>query len=88
MRVTVDLAPDLVQRLRTVARVRHMSMKRLIEHALRRGLTADPEPVRTARAVALPTFSMGEPRPGIDLDHALGLAFDEVALPRRLDDRG
>jgi hypothetical protein len=44
--------------------------------------------VRRPRTVALPTFSMGETRPGIDLDHALDLALDEVAVLRRLDDRG
>ncbi len=87
MRTTVDIAPDLLRRLRTEALRRGVSVKALLDLALRRGLK--PEPAKAARVRPLPRFAMGAPQVGIDLDRALALAdaLEDVAVRRELDER-
>ena len=87
MRTTVDLAPDLLRRLRTEALRRGVSVKALLDQALRRGLK--PEPAKAGRVVPLPRFAMGAPRAGMDLDRALALAdaLEDVAVRHELDER-
>ena len=80
MRMTVDLPPDLLQRLRSEARQRGRSITTVLEEALRRGLGSDQ--ARELTAVPLPTFAMGAPRPGIDLHRALATALDGTSRER------
>jgi hypothetical protein len=87
MRTTVDLDPDLLERLRVESARRRVSFKDLLNRALRAGLAA-PEH-RRPRPYAMPTFRLGRVREGVDLDRALDVAHhleaDEVArkLARR-----
>jgi hypothetical protein len=70
MRTTVDIDTHLLKQLRSEAHRRDLAFKQLLNDVIRRGLNADraPEPYRC------PTFSMGQPAPGLDLDKALRLA--------------
>ncbi len=84
MRTTVTLDPDLMEKLRTVARERGVSFREALNTALRRGLTSgsagSPGPYR------LPSRPLGL-RPGVDLEHALRLAADleDSELARKLE---
>jgi Ribbon-helix-helix protein, copG family len=69
MRTTVTLDPDLVGRLKELARQRGVSFKEVLNDAVRAGLAAGTD----ARAYRLPTAALGL-RPGINLDGALRLA--------------
>lgn len=83
MRTTIDLDPDMDARLRALARERRVSLRVVINDALRAGTqsdTTEPAPYR------LPTRRLGV-RPGIDLDKALSLAGDleDDEIMRKLD---
>ncbi|HXG75931.1 MAG TPA: ribbon-helix-helix protein, CopG family [Gaiellaceae bacterium] len=83
MRTTVTLDPDLVARLRALARERGTSFKDTLNSVLRRGLAEQggaPRPYR------LPTRRLGL-RPGIDLDKALQLAaaLEDDEIVRKLE---
>lgn len=75
MRTTVDIDDDILLRLRQRAHRASIPLKKAVNAALRAALDgpppADREPYRC------PTFSMGEPAAGVDLDRALTLA-DEL----------
>jgi hypothetical protein len=73
MRTTVDLDPGLLKRLRVEARRRGVTVKALLEVALRRGLD---EPVPAPAPYRCPTFRLGAAKPGVDIDKALGLAAE------------
>lgn len=83
MRTTLDIDADLLKRLRLEAHRRGVPLKHLLNMALRRGL-AEPSETRRRSRYRCPTFSLGPPRPGLDLDKALALAAaledDEVAM--------
>lgn len=72
MRTTVDLDPDLLERLRVEAARRGTSFKQLLNAAIRNGLAA-PE-TRRPKTYAVPTFRLGRVREGVDLDKALAVA--------------
>jgi hypothetical protein len=87
MRTTVDLSPELLERLRDAAHREGISFKELINRVVQRGLEAREAP--RPRPRPLPAFSMGVPRPDLRLDKALALAFgleDEESL-RKLERR-
>jgi len=71
VRTTVDLDPDVDARLRALARERGVTLRTVINDALRDGIRpqGDPEPYK------LPTFAMGL-RPDINWDKALSLAAE------------
>ncbi|MGQ0647966.1 MAG: hypothetical protein ACT4P7_10370 [Gemmatimonadaceae bacterium] len=75
MRTTVDLDPDLLERLRLEAARRRVSFKELLNAVIRGGL-AVTAPRRQA-PYTLPSVRMGAVREGIDLDKALRIA-DEI----------
>jgi hypothetical protein len=72
MRTTVDLDPDLLERLRMESARRRTSFKQLLNAAIRNGLAA-PETKRP-RPYAMPAFRLGRVREGVNLDKALDLA--------------
>jgi len=70
MRITVDLDPHLLKRLRDEARRSGVPFKDLLEAVARRGLEA--RPAHGATGYRCPVFSMGTPlRP---MDKALAIA--------------
>jgi hypothetical protein len=71
MRTTVDIEASLLKRLRVAARSKGFTVKEYLAVVLERGLEELPEKRGRFR---LPTFSMGQPRHGIDLDKSLRLA--------------
>ncbi|MGD2069105.1 MAG: DUF2191 domain-containing protein [Gemmatimonadota bacterium] len=83
MRTTVDLDSDLLEELREEAHRRGVPFKHLLNSLLRRGLERGPVDVEP---YVCPEFSMGEPRPGIDLDKALRIAgtLEDEEVARRL----
>lgn len=72
MRTTVDLDPDLLERLRVESARRGTSFKQLLNAAIRNGLAA-PE-TRRPRPYSVPTFPLGQVREGVNLDKALYVA--------------
>jgi hypothetical protein len=85
VRTTVTLDPDLVQKLRSLARERGISFKEALNSALRRGLSSGGEGGAN-RPYRLPSRRLGL-RAGIDLDHALRLAgeLEDAETIRKLE---
>jgi hypothetical protein len=79
MRTTVDIDARLLKRVRDEAHRRGVSFKSFLGHVLRRGLE---EPATSADRFDCPTFDMGEPVAGFNLDKAMAavglLEEDEV----------
>jgi hypothetical protein len=73
VRTTIDLDPDVDARLRAMARERGVSLRVVINDALRAGL--HPAPHGEARPYVLPSRRLGL-RPGVNVDKALALAGD------------
>ncbi|MDP9178399.1 MAG: hypothetical protein M3O61_12025 [Gemmatimonadota bacterium] len=73
MRTTVDIEAGLLKRLRIAARRKGVTVKEYLAVVLERGL--EEQPAKRGR-LRLPTFSMGSPRPSINLDKSLRLAAD------------
>jgi hypothetical protein len=63
MRTTVTLDADVAQRLQEIARQKRLSFKRVLNDAIRRGLSA-PEQADAPRFVVTP--HAGGFRPGVD----------------------
>ncbi len=82
MRTTVTLDPDVMAKLRQVARERGESFKAVLNGAVRAGLAPSG---RRSRGYRMPSQRMGV-RPGIDLDRALHLAADseDAEIVRKL----
>ena len=72
MRTTVDIDPHLLKRLRAEAHRRGMAFKDLLTMILRRGL--DERPAASRSRYKGPSYAMGTPPTGIDLDKALAIA--------------
>ena len=67
MRTTVTLDPDVEKLLRRAVRERGQSFKKVLNSAIRHGLTHKPKPVRFRQK----TFRMGPAAPGVNLTKAL-----------------
>jgi hypothetical protein len=83
MRTTINLAPDLLARLRSLAREREATLSEVVNDTLREGL----DPGRGgARRYRVPTRPLGL-RPGIDLTRATALAaaMEDDELARKLE---
>ncbi len=83
MRTTVTLDPDLVERLRELARRRKISFKEALNSAVRAGLVAERGGRRAYKAPARPLGL----RRGVDLTHALRLAdaLEDEEIVRKLE---
>jgi hypothetical protein len=83
MRTTIDLDPDVDARLRALARERGVSLRAVINDALRVGSQPDAGDSPPYR---LPSRRLGL-RPGINLDKALRLAgeLEDDEILRKLD---
>lgn len=82
MRTTVTLDPDVEKLLRRAVRERGQSFKKVLNSAIRHGLTHKPKPMRFRQK----TFRMGTPAPGVNLAKALQLAaeLEDVEIIRKL----
>ena len=74
MRTTLDIEPGLLKKLRREAERRQVAFKHLVNRLLRDGLS--PPNVAPSEPYQLPTFDLGQPMPGVNLDKALRLADD------------
>lgn len=83
MRTTVDLAPDLLTTLRSLAQERGTTLTEVVNVTLRSGLRDESAPAAPYRVPTRP-LSL---RPGIDLEHALAVAaaLEDDELVRRLE---
>ncbi len=72
MRTTVDLDPDLLERLRVEATRRRVSFKQLLNAAIRSGLAT--RPAAQGKPYALRPRHLGVVREGLNLDKAMALA--------------
>jgi hypothetical protein len=83
MRTTVTLDADLAAKLKTLARERGVSFTKVLNAALRLGLSGETGP---ARPYTLKTRRMGL-RPGVDLDKGLRLAaeLEDAETLRKLE---
>ncbi len=84
MRTTLTIDDDLLRQLKQQAVKTRVPLRRLVNTALRNGLTAK-QPSRHKTAYTSPSFSMGEP--AIALDKALALAanLEESEVLRELE---
>ncbi|MBI4542735.1 MAG: DUF2191 domain-containing protein [Gemmatimonadetes bacterium] len=85
MRTTVDVDDGLLKRLRLEAHRRRIPFKHFLNRLLRQGL--DARPAAPARSYRCPSFSMGRPVAGVDLDRALELAaeLEDAEVARKLE---
>lgn len=75
MRTTVDIEDPLLKRLRAEARRRGVSFKAFLSGIIRRALDEGATAAaRTSARYRSPTFSMGAPPGGGNLDKALAVA--------------
>ncbi|HEV2840481.1 MAG TPA: hypothetical protein VGW39_04070 [Chthoniobacterales bacterium] len=75
MRTTLTLEDGLVAKLRASARKRNLSLKQVINEALRNGLQATAAPKKT-KPFRIKSFSMGV-MPGVDYDKINQFLDDE-----------
>ena len=82
MRTTVTLDPDVEKLLRRAVRERGQSFKKVLNSAIRYGLTHKPKPTRFRQK----TFRMGPVAPGVNLTKALQLAaeLEDAEIIRKL----
>lgn len=83
MRTTIDLDPDVDARLRALARERGVSLRTVINDALRAGTRPD---AADEAPYVLPSRRLGA-RPGLDLDKALRIAseLEDEEVARKLE---
>ena len=83
MRTTVTLDPDVEAIIRTVMRVRGLSVKEALNDAIRAGLSLGT--ARTPRKYRLKTYRMGF-KPELPLDKALRIAaaIEDEEIARKL----
>ncbi len=79
MRTTVDLDPELLERLHLEATRRRVPFKEYLNGVIRRGLT---ESKKVELPYKQPTFNLGAVREGVNLDKALAVseALDDVRV--------
>jgi hypothetical protein len=84
MRTTVDLDPDLLERVRAESVRAGRSFREELNRVIHRGLSAPGQ--RAAQPYLTPTFDLGPAREGFDLDKALTLAgaFADAESVRKL----
>ena len=85
MRTTVTLDPDVEKLLRRAVRERGQSFKKVLNSAIRHGLTYRPKPKRFRQR----SFHMGPTAPGVNLTKALQLAayLEDAEIIRKLNAR-
>jgi len=80
----MNLDDDLLRQLKREAHQSHVPLRRLVNTALRKGLT-DSRSTRAKPAYVCPVFSLGEPK--INLDKALSVAasLEDAEVLRELE---
>jgi len=79
MRTTVRIDDDLFERIRARAHRERLSITKLMNRLLRKGLTA-VEPKRPAGRYRQKTYAMGSPRINLDKARALAAALEDAAI--------
>ena len=74
MRTTIDLAPDVLERLWDVAHAENRPFKTIVDEVMRVGLLTR-SPALTTQGVDLPTWNFGF-APEVNLTKALALAAE------------
>lgn len=84
VRTTLNLDDDLLRQLKREALRSRVPLRKLVNAALRRGLT-ESRPTRGKTLYVCPVFSMGEPK--LNLDKALSLAagLEDAEVSRELE---
>ena len=84
MRVTLNIADDILAKLRRQSRVRKKSLNDIANETLRAGL-AEEEGTQPPRRYRQRVFALGEPN--VELDHALRIAagLDDAEKMREKD---
>ena len=87
MRTTLTLDDDLALELKREARRTGRPLKRVVNDALRAGITAKKE--RPSRRYVVKAVSLGGVVPGVNLDKALALpdALEDEGIARKLEQR-
>jgi hypothetical protein len=86
MRTTLTIDDDLMKALKDAAHRAGIPLKQLVNRALRRGLDS-LEGSAAGQPYHCPTFAMGEPVAGWNLDKALALAdeLENEEIARKLE---
>ena len=74
MRTTITLDPDVAQTLQSRLAGRKETLKQVVNEALRKGLSSEPQKPKKTFRVAAHSFGL---RPGIDI-HKLNQLADEL----------
>lgn len=84
MRTTVDIEPRLLKRLRAEAHRRGIPFKSMLAEVIRRGLDEQPAP---PEPFTFPTFDMGLPAAGLNLDkaNAIAAALEDDEVVREME---
>jgi hypothetical protein len=87
MKTTIYLDDDLFRELKAAAHREGCTLRETLNRALRGGLRPAAALRRKARAYACPSFAMGSPAAGVNLDKALNLAarLEDEEIVRELD---
>lgn len=85
MRTTIDIDDDLLREIKKSAIKQEVSVKSLLNRALRAGLQSLNAPPNVT-SYRCPTFSMGAPHGDIDLDKARSIvaALEDDEIVRKL----
>ena len=85
MRTTVSLDDNVLAMAKREALMRHQSLARLVEEALRQMLTGTSSAPKVRGKVELPESGEGGLQPGIDLNNSADLLF---VMEKRDDSHG
>ncbi|MBN2218384.1 MAG: ribbon-helix-helix protein, CopG family [Pirellulales bacterium] len=87
MRTTLRIEDRLLADLKEEARREGLSMTKLIERVLRRGMAAIRQDRRPPCDYREKTFAMGQPRVNLDKATALAALMEEEEVRRKLSER-
>jgi hypothetical protein len=83
MRTTLRIDDDLLRALKERARQEDVSISRLLNDALRRGLSAPPSPGRKKKFVQK-TYNMGPPLIDLTKANAIAAALEDEEIIRKM----
>lgn len=83
MRTTVRIDDDLLRELKKRAQSQGLSLGKLLNQVVRRGLRAPKRPPR-AQPYREKVFAMGQPRMNLDKALALSAAIEDEEIARKL----
>jgi hypothetical protein len=84
MRTTIRIDDDLLKQLKDAARQENISLGRLINRTLRRGLAADGAKRHRTRRYREKVYSMGKPEANLDKALLLASALEDEGVLDKL----